>query len=118
MILSIIRFIKTVYNVPVPEADQILARLYICLLYTSYEIAIEENDGILSIRYHGDGFLYNMVRILTGTLLEVGLGDRSLPEVRLALEGKDRSLAGFTAPPQGLFLVDVFYPAAEEERTL
>lgn len=75
---------------------------------TIYEIAIEENDGILSIRYHGDGFLYNMVRILTGTLLEVGLGDRSLPEVRLALEGKDRSLAGFTAPPQGLFLVDVF----------
>ena len=85
---------------------------------TIYEIAIEENDGILSIRYHGDGFLYNMVRILTGTLLEVGLGDRSLPEVRLALEGKDRSLAGFTAPPQGLFLVDVFYPAAEEARTL
>ena len=82
---------------------------------TIYEIAIEENDGILSIRYHGDGFLYNMVRILTGTLLEVGLGDRSLPEVRLALEGKDRSLAGFTAPPQGLFLVDVFYPAVEED---
>ena len=76
---------------------------------TIYEIAIEENDGILSIRYHGDGFLYNMVRILTGTLLEVGLGDRSLPEVRLALEGKDRSLAGFTAPPQGLFLVDVCF---------
>ena len=82
---------------------------------TIYEIAIEENDGILSIRYHGDGFLYNMVRILTGTLLEVGLGDRSLPEVRLSLEGKDRSLAGFKAPPQGLFLVDVFYPAAEED---
>ena len=35
---------------------------------TIYEIAIEENDGILSIRYHGDGFLYNMVRIITGTL--------------------------------------------------
>ena len=84
---------------------------------TIYEITFEENDGILSIRYHGDGFLYNMVRILTGTLLEVGLGERSLPEVRLALEGKDRSLAGFTAPPQGLFLVDVFYPVAEEERT-
>ena len=84
---------------------------------TIYEITFEENAGILSIRYHGDGFLYNMVRILTGTLLEVGLGDRSLPEVRLALEGKDRSLAGFTAPPQGLFLVDVFYPVAEEERT-
>ena len=82
---------------------------------TIYEITFEETNGILAIRYHGDGFLYNMVRILTGTLLEVGLGERSLPEVRLALEGKDRSLAGFTAPPQGLFLVDVFYPAAEED---
>ena len=82
---------------------------------TIYEITFEETNGILAIRYRGDGFLYNMVRILTGTLLEVGLGDRSLPEVRLALEGKDRSLAGFTAPPQGLFLVDVFYPVAEED---
>ena len=73
---------------------------------------------MIILRIRGNGFLYNMVRILTGTLLEVGLSDRSLQEVRLALEGKDRSLAVFTAPPQGLFLVDVFYPSAEEERTL
>ena len=85
---------------------------------TVYYYKIEREGDLISLRVCANGFLYNMVRILTGTLLEVGLGDRSLPEVRLALEGKDRSLAGFTAPPQGLFLVDVFYPAAEEERTL
>ena len=78
-------------------------------------IDVWRDGDIVTIRVKGEGFLYNMVRILTGTLLEVGLGERSLPEVRLALEGKDRSLAGFTAPPQGLFLVDVFYPAAEED---
>ena len=83
-----------------------------------YELDLTRSGDMIILRIRGNGFLYNMVRILTGTLLEVGLGDRSLPEVRLALEGKDRSLAGFTAPPQGLFLVDVFYPAAEEERTL
>jgi tRNA pseudouridine38-40 synthase len=66
-------------------------------------------DGILSIRYHGDGFLYNMVRILTGTLIEVGTGDRLPSQIPAILEGLDRSLAGFTAPPQGLFLVDVYY---------
>ena len=66
-------------------------------------------DGILSIFYHGDGFLYNMVRILTGTLIEIGMGDRLPSQIPSILEGLDRSLAGFTAPPQGLFLADVFY---------
>lgn len=80
---------------------------------TIYEITFEEQDGILYIRYRGDGFLYNMVRILTGTLIEIGLGERMPSQILTALEGLDRSLAGFTAPPQGLFLVDVFYPQEE-----
>jgi tRNA pseudouridine38-40 synthase len=76
---------------------------------TIYDIVFDLQDGILSIRYHGDGFLYNMVRILTGTLIEVGTGDRLPSQIPAILEGLDRSLAGFTAPPQGLFLVDVYY---------
>ena len=77
---------------------------------TTYDISFELNDGILSIRYRGDGFLYNMVRILTGTLLEVGMGYRLPSQMTSILEGLDRTLAGFTAPPQGLFLVEVYYP--------
>ena len=77
---------------------------------TIEEITFDLQDGILSIRYVGDGFLYNMVRILTGTLLEVGMGDLLPTQIPHILEGKDRSLAGFTAPAQGLFLVDVYYP--------
>ncbi|MFR8548011.1 MAG: tRNA pseudouridine(38-40) synthase TruA [Lachnospiraceae bacterium] len=77
---------------------------------TIYDISFAEQDGVLSIRYRGDGFLYNMVRILTGTLIEVGLGDRLPSQVAAALEHQDRSLAGFTAPAQGLFLTEVEYP--------
>ncbi len=81
---------------------------------TIYDITIEQQDDVLRIRYRGDGFLYNMVRILTGTLIEIGLGDRLPSQIPSALEGLDRSLAGFTAPAQGLFLVDVLYTQEEE----
>lgn len=80
---------------------------------TIYDITFEIENGILYIRYHGDGFLYNMVRILTGTLIEVGLGDLLPSQIPSILESLDRSAAGFTAPAQGLFLVDVFYPETE-----
>ena len=65
--------------------------------------------GELRITFTGDGFLYNMVRILTGTLLEVGSGQRTAESVLDALESRDRERAGFTAPAQGLFLWDVRY---------
>lgn len=77
---------------------------------TIYDITFEIEKGILYIRYHGDGFLYNMVRILTGTLIEVGMGDLLPQQMPSILDGLDRSMAGFTAPAQGLFLVDVYYP--------
>ena len=64
--------------------------------------------------FEGNGFLYHMVRILTGTLLEVGAGRRSPEEMRRILEAEDRGAAGFTAPPQGLFLEKVWY--SEEEQ--
>ena len=76
---------------------------------TIYSITIEESDGILRIRYHGDGFLYHMVRILTGTLLEVGTGDILPSQIPAILEEKDRSAAGPAAPAQGLFLMEVLY---------
>ena len=74
-----------------------------------YSIIIEEKDGIVSIRYNGNGFLYNMVRILTGTLIEAGRGKRKPEEMQSILDAMDRGAAGFTAPAQGLFLVEVKY---------
>ena len=57
----------------------------------------------------GNGFLYNMVRILTGTLLEVGLGKRRPEEMTAVLEARNREAAGATAPPEGLLLMQVEY---------
>lgn len=76
---------------------------------TIYDITFTVENGILYIRYLGNGFLYNMVRILTGTLLEVGLSDLPPSQIPAILDGLDRSLAGPTVPPNALFLVDVFY---------
>lgn len=76
---------------------------------TITSVTIEEKDGIVSIRYTGSGFLYNMVRILTGTLIEVGRGKRTPEEMQSILDAMDRGAAGFTAPAQGLFLVEVIY---------
>ena len=76
---------------------------------TLYEVEICEKKGELQITYRGDGFLYNMVRILTGTLIEVGRGKRKPEEMTEILEGRSRSLAGFTAPARGLTLVEVKY---------
>ena len=63
----------------------------------------------LVISYTGNGFLPNMVRILTGTLLEVGEGKRKSEEMKEILEGADRALAGPTAPAHGLTLFKVEY---------
>lgn len=81
---------------------------------TVYEVSVEEepvmgnNDGsIIRIRVRGNGFLYNMVRIIAGTLIEVGLGKRTVADVREALVRGERKLAGPTAPPQGLMLLEI-----------
>lgn len=76
---------------------------------TITSIVIEQQEGIVSIRYTGNGFLYNMVRILTGTLIEVGRGKLMPEEMPGILEAKDRGAAGFTAPAQGLYLIEVTY---------
>lgn len=66
-------------------------------------------DDLLTLRFVGNGFLYNMVRILVGTLLAVGSGDFSPEDIPAILEKKDRRFAGKTAPAQGLYLWKVFY---------
>ena len=76
---------------------------------TIYSIDIIEKDGMVSIKYRGNGFLYNMVRILTGTLIEVGRGLHKPEEMQGIIDAMDRGAAGFTAPAQGLYLVEVEY---------
>lgn len=78
---------------------------------TIYDIRIEPDEAsqMLKLTFTGNGFLYNMVRILTGTLIEIGLGIRNAKEIPAILEGCDRGLAGHTAPAKGLFLVEVNY---------
>ena len=72
-------------------------------------ITFHQTGSHLSIRFQGNGFLYHMVRILAGTLLEVGLGRIPAKEAAVILNGQNRALAGPALPPQGLFLVKVTY---------
>ena len=72
-------------------------------------IQIEERRDRILFTFHGTGFLQNMVRILVGTLLEVGRGRWEPAYVREILDSKDRKLAGPTAPPEGLCLMKVDY---------
>ncbi|GLB24827.1 tRNA pseudouridine synthase A 2 [Lacrimispora xylanolytica] len=72
-------------------------------------IEFEEEGSRLFIRYTGNGFLHHMVRILMGTLIEVGEGKRSPKEMKEILKAMDRSAAGATAPAEGLFLEKVSY---------
>ena len=74
-----------------------------------YNIEIKKTKKEIQISYTGNGFLHNMVRILTGTLVEVGCGKIKPEDITKALESTKRSDAGITAPPQGLFLVSVEY---------
>ena len=70
---------------------------------------IRQHGDEIILTFEGDGFLYNMVRILTGTLVEVGMGVRTPEELPNILAAKDRTAAGRTMPPQGLMLDEVFY---------
>lgn len=72
---------------------------------TVYSVEVEEQGEELVIRVCGNGFLYNMVRIIAGTLLEVGRGRRRPEDLAAVLQAADRSAAGPTAPAHGLTLV-------------
>lgn len=73
-------------------------------------ITIEQVGEEIRFTYIGNGFLYHMVRILTGTLIEVGQGMRTPESVAEVLASGDRALAGYLVPPQGLCLMNVEYP--------
>ena len=83
-------------------------------------ITVERLGEEVRLTFSGDGFLYHMVRILTGTLLEVGLGQRDADTMPAILAARDRAAAGATAPARGLILWETRYahthPEAGEEK--
>lgn len=83
---------------------------------TIYAIIITGQGSRVTFRYEGSGFMYHMVRILTGTLLDVGTGVRSPESVLIPLQTEERWKAGFLAPAQGLFLKEVYYEHRQHGR--
>ena len=77
---------------------------------TIYSLTVtKEQDDIIRIRVTGNGFLYNMVRIIVGTLTSVGLGNKKPEDVEEIIKACDRSKAGPTAPARGLSLLEIQY---------
>ncbi len=76
---------------------------------TVYQLDIDQDGDMVTIRISGSGFLYNMVRIIAGTLLKVGMGVYPPEHMEEILEARDRQAAGQTAPARGLTLVSMEY---------
>jgi len=76
---------------------------------TIYSLDVEQEDYMIKITVKGNGFLYNMVRIIVGTLIEVGRGVKTPEDMDRILKGLNRRLAGPTAPAHGLTLVGIEY---------
>lgn len=76
---------------------------------TIYAVNVTKDDDMVHIRITGNGFLYNMVRIIAGTLMQVGTGLMEPEQVKEILEARDRSKAGPTAVAKGLTLVEIRY---------
>lgn len=76
---------------------------------TIYKTKIEKQDSKIIIELTGNGFLYNMVRIISGTLVDVGLGKIKPQDIPSIIESKDRAKAGKTLPPYALYLIKVEY---------
>ncbi len=76
---------------------------------TLYRVEVIRKGSLVQFVFNGDGFLYNMVRIMTGTLLQVGMGKNDPEAIKTIVTSKQRILAGPTMPPQGLCLEFVEY---------
>lgn len=74
-----------------------------------YDANVEKDGERVKISLTGNGFLYNMVRIISGTLVEVGLNNIEPEDIPKIIKAKNRQMAGKTLPPQGLFLMEVEY---------
>ena len=84
---------------------------------TIYRLDLNREGNMVSFQVEGNGFLYNMVRIIAGTLIEVGIGSYPPERVREMLEAKDRIRCGPKAPACGLTLVGIRYPVLEEQKS-
>ena len=84
---------------------------------TIYSLDVEKEGDEIILRVRGNGFLYNMIRIIAGTLIRVGGGFYPPEYVKEILEAKDRTMAGETARPEGLTLVKIEYDPEEPELT-
>lgn len=82
---------------------------------TIYSLDVEKDGDLITIRITGNGFLYNMVRIIAGSLIEVGRGFQPPEWIRTVLEARDRTLAGRRAPAEGLTLVKFEYDTSLRE---
>ncbi|QUH20591.1 tRNA pseudouridine(38-40) synthase TruA [Alkaliphilus sp. B6464] len=76
---------------------------------TIEEITIVKEGNMLKFSFIGDGFLYNMIRIIMGSLIEIGIREKEISYIDEILKTKTRSIAGKTLPPHGLFLEEVYY---------
>ena len=76
---------------------------------TIYRLEVTEENEMIQVVVTGNGFLYNMVRIIVGTLMEVGYGRRTLEAIEESVTKRDRSLTGKTAPAKGLTLLEISY---------
>ena len=84
---------------------------------TIYRLDLNREGNMVSFQVEGNGFLYNMVRIIAGTLIEVGIGSYPPERVREMLEARDRIRCGPKAPACGLTLVGIRYPVLEEQKS-
>ena len=80
---------------------------------TVFDCHVERKDALYTVVVTGDGFLYNMVRIITGTLLAVATGRIAPDATADILASGNRTAAGATAPPEGLCLARVLYDEAD-----
>ena len=74
-----------------------------------YSIDVKKEGDLVSIDVCGNGFLYNMVRIIIGTLLDVNENKMTKDSIKTIIESKNRELAGPTVPPQGLTMLNIVY---------
>ncbi len=85
---------------------------------TVFDCKVTREGDLVSVRICADGFLYNMVRIIVGTLIAISDGRMEPGEMPALIASRDRAKAGATAPPQGLYLSEVVYPDTVKEAFL
>lgn len=83
---------------------------------TIYDLKVERQGDMIAIRVTGSGFLYNMVRIIAGTLIEIGSGAKEPESIRQVLSACDRNAAGPTAPAHGLTMLGIAFEGSFEEK--